>query len=60
MDIQSWDEVVILEDNNGWQGLHTVCDMVGHGMAFLWHLKFPEYVYIVTEENRNRVQIIKD
>lgn len=59
MDIKKGDEVVILEDANGWQGLHCICDMVGHGMAFLWHLKFPENVYIVTDDNRNRVEIVK-
>lgn len=59
MDIQPWDEVVILEDANGWKDVHCLCDKVERSMAFLLSIKFPGCPYIVTEGNRNRVQIVE-
>lgn len=58
MDIKPWDEVVILEDDNGWKNVHCLCDKVERNRAFLLSIKFPGCPYVVTDQNRDRVKII--
>lgn len=62
MDIKENDYVQIRNDSNGWQGLICVCSKVkeenGKETAYLWHLNFPQDTYNVTDNNRDRVQIV--
>lgn len=60
MDIKPWDKVRINVDDNGWKGIETICKDVQCGVAFLFSPLFPHTYYEVTDQNRDRVEILPE